>query len=214
MFLEAFGKLCFAKMRPPFFFLLISTPILLIATYLGIQWLHLNELQERFTYACQKGKIALEKKAQKDRFLHRYSHPNLYFLDQQIESLSFLQGEQTQLQALLHHPALADKRAIEARLAFLSSDENRISFTEEAIRSSPHLKETEEKQRRPVQMDEEDLKNLLALIEDLSIDSYLPAEDRPQLIISDFHLKKKETPLKTEVLEIEMDLLKREFTQP
>ena len=76
------------------------------------------------------------------------------------------------------------------------------------------MKEVEEKQRHPVQMDESDLKQILSLIEDLPVDSFLPSAGSPQLLIKEFRLKKQETPLHTEVFEVEMDLLKREFSEP
>ena len=109
------------------------------------------------------------------------------------------------------HPALADKRSTEARLQFLDSEDNRLTFIEEEIRSSSTMKETEERQRHTVQMDEEDLKKLLSLIEEVSIDSFSPAENSPQIIVTDFQLEKKESPIKTKVFEIEMKLLKREL---
>ena len=213
MFLERLGKFCFSQMRPSFFFFLLLIPIFFAAGYLMVQNARLAEAEERFSGACRKGRIALERKEKKERFLKRYSNADPYFIDQRIESLSFLEKERKELAALLEHPALADKHSTEARLRFLSSDENRLAFTEEAIRTSSLLKETEEKQRHPVQMDEEDVKRLLSLLEDLSIDSFSPLGNSPQIIITDFLLEKKETPLKTKVLEVNTKLLKREWIQ-
>jgi tellurite resistance-related uncharacterized protein len=88
-----------------------------------------------------------------------------------------------------------------------------LSFTEEAISTSSCMRETEEKQRHSVEIEEDDLKKLLSLVEDVSIEPFCPAENAPQMIITDFHLQKKDTPVKTQILEIEMKLLTREFSK-
>jgi hypothetical protein len=62
-------------------------------------------------------------------------------------------------------------------------------------------------------MDENDLKTILSLIEDIPVDSALPSKSSPQILIKDFRLKKQETSLQTSVFEVQMDLLKREFTK-
>ena len=72
------------------------------------------------------------------------------------------------------------------------------------------MKEVDEKQRYPVQMDESDLKQILSLIEERQTSGRYK---RPQILIKTFTLKKCETPLQTEVFEVEMALLKREFVK-
>jgi hypothetical protein len=92
-----------------------------------------------------------------------------------------LQNERQKLQSLLYHPAFPESQAIKNRLALLN--ENKLAFTEEKIEVSSQMKEVEEKQRYPVQMDENDLKQILSLIEDVPIENYLPVEKSPQLMI-------------------------------
>jgi len=210
-FLENMGRFSFAKMRPFFFFVILVLPLLSAAVFLFFQNTRIQELEERFASASAKGKMAFERKAKKERFLRHYSNADPYFLDQKIESFSFLQNEKNQLETWLRHPALPRKEAIQERLSFLTEGTNRLSFAEENIRASGRIKETDEKQRHPVQMDENDLKKLLALIEDIQIGSYLPSNESPQLIVRELRLKKIKSPLQSEIFEIEMDLLKREF---
>ncbi len=214
MFLEQCGKIFFSKMRPIFFFSLLISPLLFSLSYLFIQNNRFHELKDSFEMAIQKGKVAMDRKAKKERFLKNYSYSDPYFLDQQIESLHFLQLERANLEALLSHPALSKKGFLQDRLSFLDGAENRLSFIEENIQASSQIKETEEKQRHPVQMDEQDLQKLLSLIEAIPIGNYLPANRSPQLLIRDFKIKKQETPLKTSVFEVEMELFKREFNLP
>lgn len=212
MFLELIGKFCFHRLRPSFFYALIFFPTLLILIYLFFQSLELFELEENFNHSLEKGRSALQKKRSQDRFIERYNHADPYFLDQQIESLPLLQNECSEIRSLIKHPAIARRDFLEERLEFLLGRENRIRFNEQNIRTSQNIKETEEKQRYPVQVDEEDLKRILCLVEDISIESYHPAENQPQLLIQNFRLHRQTTSLATEVFTLDMTLLKREFT--
>lgn len=209
MFLEKCGQFFFARMRPTYFFVLVALPVMAAAFFLFLESTELNDLEDRFAKLSRKEKIAFERKGRKERFLKRHSHSNPYFLDHEIEGFSLLQSEKARLESLLRHPAFPESQSLKNRLAFLN--ENRLAFNEENIRVSNTVKEVDEKQRKPVQMDENDLKKILSITEDLPIDSELPKAGSPQLIIKEFRLKKQETSLQTEVFEVEMDLLKREF---
>ena len=211
MFLEKCGQFFFLKMRPVFFFILAIFPLIGSALFLSQKSGELEDLEERYAGAARKERLALERKARKERFLARYSNPNPYFLDQQIESFPLLTNERQKLLSLLHHPAFPESQAIKNRLAVLN--ENRLAFTEEKIEVSSQMKEVEEKQRHPVQMDESDIKQILSLIEDVPIENYMPTSGSPQILIKELRLKKQETELHTEVFEVEMDLIKREFTE-
>jgi len=209
MFLEKIGQFFFSQMRPTFFFILVVFPVVAATLLVFFESAEIQDLEDRFAKLSRKEKIAFERKGRKERFLKRYSNANPYFLDQEIEAFSLLQSEKTRLESLLRHPAFPESQSLKERLAFL--EENRFAFAEENIRTSTTMKEVEEKQRKSVQMDETDLKAILSLVEDLPIDSSVPSTGSPQLIIKDFRLKKQETSLQTEVFEVEMDLLKREF---
>lgn len=211
MSFEKLGKLFFSQIRPVFFFVLAILPLVAASLFLLLEYTSLQELQERFRCAARNEKIASARKERKERFLKNHSHANPYFLDQQIESLPLLREERKQLESLCQHPAFPNHQSIQERLAFL--DENRLTFAEESIRTSAKVKETGEKQRHPVQMDENDLQKVLSLIEHIPIGSYRPLNDSPQIVIKDFRMKKQQTSLQTDIFEVEMDLLTREFIQ-
>ena len=211
MFLEQCGQFFFSRMRPSFFFAFCLFPLFMAAILLFMEHGQLQDLEMRFANAAHKEKLSVARRGRKDRFLQRYGHADPYFLDQKIESFALLQKEAKKLESLLNHPAFPESLSLKERLAFLK--ENRFSFAEENIRVSTQIKEVEEKQRHPVQMDESDLKNILSLIEDVPIESSLPSKNSPQIVIKDFRLKKQETSLQTPVFEVEMDLIKREFTK-
>jgi hypothetical protein len=212
MFLANLGKICFSKLSPILFYSLLLLPLICSTGYCLIQMTHFLQLEEQFYRTCKKASVALQKKRAKDQFTSHYSNASPYFLDEHVESLQFLEKEQNQLQALIAHPAVSDPQVLEERLRFLTTS-NRFAFAEGGIVSSDSVKETEEKQKYPVEMSEEDLKRTLSLIEDISIESYPIMEHRPQLIITQFHVQKKQTPVKTEVFEVDMSFTKREFLQ-
>lgn len=211
MFLEFCGKLCFSQIRPVFFYSFLLIPFVLSGSYLLSRHSYQLQLEARFADAAKKGKIAIERKMRKEKFIKRYSEADPFFIDKQIESLSFLGKERLGLQSLLQHPGLAKTRHFQERLDFLESERNHLVFTEENIRTTTRIKETEEKGRHSVQMDENDLYRLLATIEDIPLGQYEPISKMPQLFVRDMKMKKIETPLQSEVIEVEMELLKREW---
>jgi hypothetical protein len=172
----------------------------------------MNELENRLSTTLRKGKTALERKDRKEKFLALHADADPYFLDQYIESVSFLQKEREEVQSLLF--AFPNNSSIQERLKFLTQDENKLQFIEENIRTSNLIKETDEKQRQSVQMNESDLQQILCLIENIPVGPFEPHKLSPQFLIRDIQLKRISTPLQTEVFEVEMNLLKREFKKP
>ncbi|HSX37610.1 MAG TPA: hypothetical protein VLE95_02135 [Chlamydiales bacterium] len=210
MFLEFFGKLCFSFIKPSFFYPLLLIPYLVTGSYLLNRNATQQQLQIRFAAAAKKGKIALERKDRKEKFIKRYCQADPFFLNKEIESLSFLQKERSTILSMIHHPALSEKNALQSRLNFLEN-ENHLTFLEENIRSSSKIKETDENQRYPIQMDENDLQMLLAYIEDVPFGRNEPKPNMPQLLIRNLKIKRADTPLRSEVYEVTMELLKREW---
>ena len=207
MFLERCGQF-FSR---PFFYLLVLAPWTFVLCIFFFQRAQTEEMEARFQTATLHGKGALERKARKGKFLDQFTNADPYFLDRSIESLVFLEREKEQLEFLVNHPALPQKEAVQARLTFLSGPENRLSFREENVRTSAQLKETEEKQRHPVQLDVSDLEMLLSRIEHCPIGNSMPLDKSPQLLVRDLKLRRIITPLQTEVFELELELLSREF---
>ncbi|HAB99838.1 MAG TPA: hypothetical protein DCE71_08460 [Parachlamydiales bacterium] len=211
MIFERIGFFFFSKVRPLFTFLMISSPLLCTGLYVVQKRLERNELQTQYETTLLKTYKSLNKRADQHRFLSRYAEAEPYFIDQHIESLPLLQEEIDWLQTYEHHPALAETKLAKQRLAYLSKEKNKISFIEEEIKKSALCQETEEKMKKPVEMSEKDLKKLLSLIENIHIGPFEPHPKSPQMIITNFSLKKKTSPFKQETFEVKLDLLKREF---
>ncbi len=210
MLLENLGKFFISRMRPPFFFLLTLLPLFITTFHILGKQREMNDLENRYETTLLKAHHSLEKRHEKERFLARHCASDPYFLDQHIESFHLLQEEVDWLKSCQKHPALPDKRLITERLTHLL-EKNKISFIEEEIRTGKGYKETDEKMRKGVEMDESDIKRLLSLVEDLPIGPFAPLSKSPQLIITDFQIRKKSAPLNRETHEVKINLLKREF---
>lgn len=176
------------------------------ALWLMSAWTDAEQTQELFAARLRNAKPALERKELMERFWGYYANPKPYFLDQEIEGLEFLRHEREQLSAWANHPGLFEKKAVQERLNFLQSGENRLIFGEERVQVSSLCKETLEVQRRPVEMGADELREVLARIENLQGQA-----ERPQLLVSELHVVRKTTPLHHETLEVQMRILKREF---
>ncbi len=125
------------------------------------------------------------------------------YLDRQLESLHFALPEIKKLEAMrADHP---DVEKVIQRLK-----EERLVFVEEAVRSNELFREVELRQQQPIEVNEEDLKRLLCLIEGVTIWPYGPKEGRPLFIIKEFKLSKQELPSKEKVFLIAMQLIRRE----
>lgn len=170
----------------------------------------LESLQEEVD-RIQKKSIHLEALNQKEnRFLASIKNPDHFYIDTYIETLYFLEPEIKKLESLLKDNPQDDH--IRKRLHFLKDGNNRLRFAEVQTRKHQQFQEVEEQQQQVVEVNEEDLKKTLSLIEGVTIWPYGPREKRPQLIIKDFQLSKKENGSQDFVFLLNINLIKREFS--
>jgi hypothetical protein len=213
MFVERLGHLLFKRIGFPFFYVLILVCPLSVVAFLFVEKQSVDMLAEQLETCKLKAKTAVQRKERKELFVKRHVGSDPYFLSKELENLSFLGNEKGELKNWLNHPAVSNKAPILQRLKFLENGSNRLVFQEEDLQLSKLYKETLEKQKKPVEMDQIDLKKILGTIEDLPSEN--PAlTQRPQLLISEFSMQKKWTPLETQVFEVKIDLFKREFLSP
>jgi len=145
-----------------------------------------------------------KKKKQEEKILHSLSKATKPFSEKELEKTLFLEAEVKKLQVVSSQDEGSKKR-----LRFLSEGGNQLKFTSEKSRSTHQLKETELKQKYPVEMNEKDLKKILNLIEHNESEGF-----SCQLIIKKFELEKKAVPLEDEtVYLVQCDLIKRELSQ-
>ncbi len=188
-----------------------SNPLLLIALGLIPLCLVIWRLEEKSTAlqiwtnkieALEERAISSENsKSTRDTVWQKAEHSNPLYLSQVVEALPLLTPELNRVQALARQ--YPSNTALQERVSFLQGDKNRIRFVQEAERSGPFFQETEHKMQNTVQMNEDDLRNFLTVIEDKE------AKDRPLLFIKDFDLKRLREKADEIVYSVQVELLKR-----
>jgi hypothetical protein len=190
--------------------LLVVAPIpffiFLFNFFSGLQ--KLEQLEDEMERIHAKIVILQESKQKESSLLSSLKNSDSHYLDKYVETLTFLLPEIKKLETIqLENP---EEEQIAKRLQMLKDGGNHLRFSEEQIRANETFRETEEKQQQPVELNEEDLKKLLCLIEGVTIWPYGPKEGRPQLIIKDFKLTKKELSSHEKVFIVSIQLIKRE----
>lgn len=183
-------------------------PLLYFLTQFIFGMQELKTLDEEVERVHVKTVLHEESKRKESALFASLKNPDPHYLDKHVETLTFLLPEVKKFEAILTETP-GDEQ-ISRRLQFLKDGGNRLAFSEEQIRNHEMFRETEEKQQHSIEMNEEDLKKLLCLIEGITIWPYGPKEGRPQLIVTDFKMTKKELANQEKVFVVSMDILKRE----
>lgn len=140
-----------------------------------------------------------------------YADADHFYIDKNLESLSLLEPEVESLRNMTANPNFNDDENVKKRLETLSGPGNRLSFSEGVVQSSPVFQEVTETLVHPVEVNVNDLRQILCLVEGVSIGNCVPPPNRPQLIVLDFKIDKKNVSEKNEVYLLNLKLLKREF---
>ncbi len=157
---------------------------LLAGFYLDMR--ELDFVEESLVELQQREKRGERSQEKEEAFFAELNQADHFYIDKHLETLHFLDPQSKK------------------------EESRRLLFTEEKTRRSEFVVEVEEKQQQPVQMNGQDLKKLLSLIEGVPILPFTPAPGRPQLIIKNFELVKKSLGPQEEVFSVDMQLIKRE----
>lgn len=142
---------------------------------------------------------------------NHYRDADHFYIDKNLETLTLLEPEIESLKNMSGNANFNDDENVRKRLEALTGPVNKISFTEGVVQSSPTFQEVTETLVHPVEINVDNLREILCLVEGISIGNCTPPPNRPQLIILDFKLDKKNVSEKNEVFQLNMKLLKREF---
>lgn len=140
-----------------------------------------------------------------------YHDADHFYIDKNLETLSFLEPEIESLKGMLSNPNFPDDENIRKRVDTLTGSENSMVFTEGVVQSTPIMQEVTETLVHPVEVDVDDIKQILCRVEGVPIGDCQPPPNRPQLIILDFKIEKKNVSEKNQVFLLNLKLLKREF---
>lgn len=192
-----------------FLSLLILAPLPFLY-FLSLFYFHvqeLNALEERLEIIHFKALNLRLQKEKETSFFTQINQADHYYIDKNLETLSFLEPEIKKYKTKSSEAETED--SLFNRIKFLE-ESNRLFFTEEGIRQNEQLQEVEERQQNPVEVNEQDLKKLLTLVEGVAIPPFTPKNNRPQLIIKNFELSKKTLSPQDHVFVVNMQLIKRE----
>jgi hypothetical protein len=205
--------------------MLLKKPILYTIMFLGLlpsiaiayhfygKNMRLSDLSTQLESLHQRSQLVQRKKNTEEQILSQMQGADPYYLDKYVESLSFLEAEQKKWERL----SLLEEstNAVAKRMDFLRRHKNKLAFSEGVIIQEGRFKEIEEKQKHPIEINEDDLKKILSVLEGVDISPYLCPEKNTQCIIKQFELTKKmHQDIKEKVFILSMQLLKRELATP
>jgi hypothetical protein len=191
------GKEVILKKRFFLFSAVIFLPIFTTFTLMYLKSEKLKKMEKTFNFISQRASNTKWQREGQCAFFEKFKKRENFCLP----PLNCKKKEAKVLEGVISNPAFANSKNLKKRLEFLKS--NILSFKEEEINSNSFLKETIEKQKGEVEVDEKDLERILNLVEGAG-------EKRPLMVISSFELTK--TKNKNFILE-NMGFIKMEFLE-
>lgn len=185
-------------------------PFLFAVFYLSNRLHEVSGIESMITNLGEQAYVREKKQALNIAVKNNYRDADHFYIDKQLETLSFLENEIESLQKVSSNKNFPDDENIKKRLEFLTNNNNMV-FTEGVVQSNPLFQETTETLVHPVEVNVKDIRAILAKIEGTHIGQESPGSNRPQLIILDFKLEKKHMTDKNEIFNLNLKLLKREF---
>lgn len=177
-----------------------------------------KELQTSLLYELSSSCLETETRNQKElhnrltRSAFQNQNKDPMYLNKEVESIALLTNEREQIQKVATCGFNPDEENLRRRLTFLTGGENALSFTQHPEKRYASFHETLFTLARPVDVDTSDIRKILSKIEGVEIGDEKVNNLRPQLIITEFRIEKKPSPL-NEVFSLNLKLIKREYAQ-
>jgi hypothetical protein len=191
--------------------LLAPLPLLYFLVHYAMTVDYMQKIDEKIDTLLTKKEQSDAVQKKQHSVLSSLVQSDPFYIDKHLETLLFLESEIKKMEALFSDTALDD--STQKRLHFLKEGPNRLLFAEDKIRTKNKVREVMERQQQQVEMNEEDLKKLLCLVEGVTIWPYGPKEGRPQLVIQDFQLLKKRHESQDHVFTVHLNIIKRENSE-
>ncbi len=186
-------------------------PLMAIVGHLFVKERTITDQRQTIQTLEESILLKQKKQAQNQSVMKHFKDADHFYIDKHLETITLLEPEIQKLQEVVSNKNYAGDETIKKRLDFLTSPNNRLSFTEGSVQSTPFFQETTETLIHPVETNAEDLKKILARIEGVKLGSHEAGPKRPQLVILDFKIDKKKISDKNEVYLLNLKLLKREY---
>ncbi len=186
-------------------------PVLLAWFSLSSQFDTTNALESQMWRIQEMAYSREKKQAVNMAVRHHFSDVDHFYIDKHLETLSLLEPEIESLTNMLNNPNFPEDENIKKRLELILSHTNHLIFTEGVVQSTPIFQEVTETLVHPVEVDVGDIQQILCRIEGIPLGTCKPPPNRPQLMILDFKIDKKNVSDKNQVFSLNLKLLKREF---
>ncbi|MDN3507271.1 MAG: hypothetical protein P0S96_08605 [Simkaniaceae bacterium] len=169
----------------------------------------LSQQIDEALYLKEKENLADKKAKLQEALNAQMKSASADYLETVIEPMQFLRSETQKISAMLH--GSPENKAYQTRLQFLQNGQNTLRFRQQNFQRIGNQQEMEAKQIHPVELSREDLKQLLANIENITLGDTKPEGNPPNLLIKNFELIKKPLPTSEEVFLVNLELIKREI---
>ena len=196
-----------------FLYLMLAGLVPVIIAWFGFSaQLDTVSLLEKRLWSVQEQAYNRERKQSTNMaVIHHFRDADHFYIDKNLETLTLLEPEIESLNGMLSNPNFPEDENVKKRLEILTGPGNSMIFTEGVVQSTPLFQEVTETLVHPVEVNVENLQTILCRIEGISIKGCTPPPNRPQLIILDFKLERKDISEKNQVFSLNLKLLKREF---
>lgn len=190
-------------------------PFLFVLFLLSSKQAELTELQTMVENIQYQALVKEKKQAMNVAVRQHFREADHFYIDKQLETLTFLEPELEMLQKVSGDKGFADDERIKKRIEFLTGTgtgpTNQMIFSEGVVQSYPLFQETVETLVHPVEINAKDLQKILARIEGVEMGGFSPGPNRPQLIVTELKLDRKKITEGNEVFQLNLKLVKREF---
>lgn len=184
------GKIGISPLRYKLF---LTSMILIPVLILGISNYKFKKLSNQKNELEAIHLKALKTKNNRDKrscFLNRLTSSDPLFINNNLESLLFLQDEISSLSNILQNEILKDCQSLLTRQNFLNQI-NRLKFQENCISNNEDNREYEVKQISQIEICLNDLLKIISLIENVKINNISPLNSAPYMVIKKFEIKKE-----------------------
>ncbi len=186
-------------------------PLMFVLVYYFSERSEIESLENSLLVTQEQTLSTKRKQALNTAARHEFRDVDHFYIDKQLENITFRQDEISSLKQLSSNPNFPDDDLIKKRLEFLTGKGNKLLFSEGVVQTTPTFQEVIESQVHPVEVDVDDIQQILARVEGVPIGKYQPGSNRPQLLITEFKLEKKGESGSNEIFMLNMKILRREF---
>lgn len=169
----------------------------------------MSHLADQFDTVQQQVFLLEKKQASNNLVRNYYQGADPFYIAKQVETLPLMDQERQTLEKLFLQVDVAPDPQVVKRLDELKA--NVLDFSEGAVQTYPFFREIPITQSRPVEVDKNDIEDVLSRLEGVDFGSHQSGPNRPQMIITDFKIDRKTGTSGSQLYNLSMKLVKREY---